>query len=388
MLSLSEFAAHSYHEKTEPRFEFAGGTYTVIGVGRYSIGAYIATASLADVSAEWLMAEVSGAAYGPGTRAMALILFYDSEGKKLQSDFLAGKDGRYTAHVKIPEGAVRVDFELIGCCFGGRVSFCEPRITEASPKAGRSFVVASAFIKREGSVEANMAEVLSLIDKAGADPDKPDLLCFTESVYDLAAGGNRYIPDDHPDVLRVREAAKKNGLYVLFTFHEDAEYRYNTAMMIDREGEVVGKYRKMQPTLGELRLGIAPGGDIPVFDLPFARIGVLICWDQYFYETSRALVKRGAEVILWPSRGYHEERMLTRARDNGVYCVSCHPLPERCCITDGMGWNILARGEGESGYVSARINTDERLVSEYKSFGLLGGNDKDIYLNEVRTDFY
>jgi predicted amidohydrolase len=261
-------------------------------------------------------------------------------------------------------------------------------VTEAEPPKQRSFTVVSAYFRREGTHEANMRAMLSLIDRAGAAEEKPCNVAFTEAAYDLAVKENRYISEDDPDVTRIREAAKRAGVYVLFPFHEIDTYRYNTAILIDPEGDTVAKYRKVQPTLGELRLGIVPGEELPVFDLPFARVGILICWDQYFQETARTLADKGAEVILWASRGYHEERMLTRARDNGVYIVSIHPLPERCCVAGPAEWKILARGEGEEGYAAYRIDPNARLVSEYKSFGKNGGNDKEIYLSELRREMY
>ena len=388
MLCLSELTPHSYHETTEPRFEAHDGRYTIYGTGEYAIGAYLASAPLSEPDGEWIAAGVDAVTEGESTRAMALVLFYNEKDEKLQSDFLTETAGHYEIAVKIPAGAVRVTLELICYTFGGSATFSGVSMRECAPKKDRSFIAAAAYFKREGSTEANMRAVLSLIDLAGAAEEKPDILCFTEGVHSVGVGHNVYIAPDHEDILRVREAAKRNAMYVLFPYHEVSPYRHNTAILIDPNGEIVGQYNKVQPTLGELRNGIVPGRDLPVFDLPFARVGILICWDQYFYETSRALVRKGAEVILWASRGYHDERMVTRARDNGVYYVCAHPFPDRCVIAGPAGWQVLARGEGEYGYVAHRIDPDERLVSEYKSFGKNGGNDKEIYLNELRSDFY
>ena len=390
MLQLTEFTERTYHENAIPCFTKSGNTYTVEAKGGYAFGAFSATTPLSAVSEQWLTATVGIHPFGKGTRAMALLLFFDAEGKKLQSDFLAAEGERYEVSVRIPEGAAEATLELLCYAFDGGATFTSPTLTEAAPPKERGFRVAAAYIKREGSTEANLRAVLDLIDRAGAEAEKPDMICFTESVYDLGVSPNCYIKESSEVVARVRDAARRNAMYVLFTFHEEGEdgYLYNTALLLSGTGETVGKYRKVQPTLGELKLGIAPGTELPVFDLPFAKVGVLICWDQYFYETSRALVRKGAEVILWPSRGYHEERMLTRARDNGVYYVSIHPLADRCCVADPAGWRILARGEGESGYVTYRIDLNDRKVSEYKSFGKNGGRDREIYLSELRSDFY
>ena len=389
MIHLTDFEERIYHEAAAPCFRKEGTVYTIEARGAYSIGGFLASSPLSAVDGEYLSASVGVTTTGEGTRAMALLLFFDAEERKLQSDFLSDRDGGYSACVKVPEGAVKVSLELIAYCFsaGGAV-FSSPLLTEAEPPKDRSFTVATAYFRREGTREANMQAMLALIDRAGAKEEKPCVVCFTECAYDLGVTGYHYMSEDDPEVTRIREAARRNSVYVLFTFHELDTYRYNAAILIDPEGKTVGKYRKVQPTLGELRLGIAPGEELPVFELPFAKVGILICWDQYFVETARALARKGAELILWPSRGYHEERMLTRARDTGVYLVSIHPIPERCCVAGPCEWRILARGEGEEGYAAYRIDPDARPVSEYKSFGKNGGNDKEIYLSEVRRELY
>ena len=389
MIHPTDFEERIYHDAAAPRFERGGECYAIRANGKYSIGCFLASAPLEDAAGCYLSASVGIATEGERTRAMALLLFFDAEERKLQSDILSECGGQYSARVKVPEGAVKVTLELIAYCFsaGGAV-FSSPLLTDAEPPKDRSFTVAAAYFKREGTRAANMQAMLALIDRAGANEEKPCVVCFTECAYDLGVTGYHYMSEDDPEITRIREAAVKAGVYVLFTFHELDTYRYNTAILIDPEGRTVGKYRKVQPTLGELRLGIVPGEELPVFDLPFAKVGVLICWDQYFVETARALARRGAEVILWPSRGYHEERMLTRARDTGVHIVSIHPIPERCCVAGPCEWRILARGEGEEGYAAYRIDPDARPVSEYKSFGKNGGNDKEIYLSEVRRELY
>ena len=389
MIHLADFEERIYHDAAAPCFKKEGNAYTVEARGAYSIGGFLASAPLEDAAGHYLSATVGVTTAGERTRALALLLFYDAAGNKLQSDVLSDCDGRHSTRVKVPEGATTVMLELIAYCFSeGSAVFSSPTLCEAEPPSDRSFTVVSAYFKREGTNEANMRAMLALIERAGASEEKPCIVCFTESAYDLGVKGNLYISEDDPDVARIREAARRAGVYVLFTFHELDTYRHNTAILIDPEGKTVGKYRKVQPTLGELRLGIAPGEDLPVFELPFAKVGILICWDQYFVETARTLARKGAEVILWPSRGYHEERMLTRARDTGVYLVSIHPLPERCCVAGPCEWRILARGEGEEGYAAYRIDPDARPVSEYKSFGKNGGNDKEIYLREVRRELY
>src|SRR5690606_28136658 len=102
----------------------------------------------------------------------------------------------------------------------------------------------------------------------------------------------------------------------------------NVALMIDRHGAIVGRYLKVHPTRREMSKGIVPGDDFPVFDLEFGRVGVCICHDLSFPESTRVLGLRGAEIIVWPTwwSGWGEELcyavIQSRAIDNGVWLVT------------------------------------------------------------------
>lgn len=102
---------------------------------------------------------------------------------------------------------------------------------------------------------------------------------------------------------RLRAAAKRNQLWLvpgsLFERREDRIY--NTAPVIDPQGQVVARYRKMFPFY-PYEQGVTPGAEFVVFDVPgIARVGVSICYDMWFPETTRTLAWLGAEVILHPT---------------------------------------------------------------------------------------
>jgi predicted amidohydrolase len=97
--------------------------------------------------------------------------------------------------------------------------------------------------------------------------------------------------------------AKKYGIWLLpgsiFEQHEDKIY--NTASVINPEGEVVTRYRKMFPFY-PYEVGVTAGTEYCVFDVPdVGRFGVSICYDMWFPETIRTLTVMGAEVILHPT---------------------------------------------------------------------------------------
>lgn len=98
-------------------------------------------------------------------------------------------------------------------------------------------------------------------------------------------------------------AAAKHGVWLLpgSVFERKDGLIYNTASVINPDGSVVARYRKMFPFY-PYEVGVTPGHEFCVFDVPdVARFGVSICYDMWFPETTRTLTVMGAEVILHPT---------------------------------------------------------------------------------------
>ena len=81
---------------------------------------------------------------------------------------------------------------------------------------------------------------------------------------------------------------------------------YNTSYYIDKNGEIKGKYRKMNLWLPE-RGQMTPGKDIAVFDTDYGKVGLIICWDLFFPEMFSKMVKEGVEIIYCPSYWLYED---------------------------------------------------------------------------------
>lgn len=121
--------------------------------------------------------------------------------------------------------------------------------------------------------------------------------------YDFAEA----VPDG-PTIKVMRSLAKELRLALIVPVYEiEAEgFYYNTAAVIDREGEYLGKYRKthiphLEPGFWE-KFYFRPGNlGYPVFDLGFCKIGVYTCYDRHFPEGARALGLNGAEIVFNPS---------------------------------------------------------------------------------------
>jgi len=115
-------------------------------------------------------------------------------------------------------------------------------------------------------------------------------------------------PEDGPTVSRMREVAREHGIVLIVPWYEEEQpgVYYNTACVIERDGTVLGKYRKTHiPHVGPCfweKFYFKPGNlGYPVWDTSAGRIGLIICYDRHFPEVARELGLKGAELVFNPS---------------------------------------------------------------------------------------
>ncbi|WP_271078777.1 N-carbamoylputrescine amidase [Aurantiacibacter sp. MUD61] len=111
---------------------------------------------------------------------------------------------------------------------------------------------------------------------------------------------------EHPSVVAMQKLAKSLGVAIPTSFFErDGHHYYNTLAMIGPDGEIMGTYRKSHIPDGpgyEEKFYFRPGNDgFKVWDVFGARIGIGICWDQWYPETARVLALKGAQVLFYPT---------------------------------------------------------------------------------------
>ena len=110
-----------------------------------------------------------------------------------------------------------------------------------------------------------------------------------------------------PEVSRIGEVAADCGITVAVGVNEKNSEAsdstlFNTLLYIGPDGSVAGKHRKLIPTGGErLVWGQATEGDLEVFDLPFGRVGGLLCWENYMPLARYTLIARGAQIHVAPT---------------------------------------------------------------------------------------
>ena len=111
---------------------------------------------------------------------------------------------------------------------------------------------------------------------------------------------------EHPSVLAMQKLAAEFRVAIPTSFFErDGHHYYNTMAMIGPDGAIMGTYRKSHIPDGpgyEEKFYFRPGNDgFKVWNLFGAKVGVGICWDQWYPETARCLALMGAEVLLYPT---------------------------------------------------------------------------------------
>ncbi len=124
--------------------------------------------------------------------------------------------------------------------------------------------------------------------------EAPDLLMRAEPA------GN------HPAIVRMQALAAELGVVIPVSFYERAgQARFNSVAIIDADGRNLGVYRKSHIPQGsgyQEKYYFSPGDTgFRVWDTRFGRIGVGICWDQWFPETARAMALMGAEMLFFPT---------------------------------------------------------------------------------------
>ena len=112
--------------------------------------------------------------------------------------------------------------------------------------------------------------------------------------------------ENHPTIERMVKLASELKVVLPISFFEKANRaHYNAIAVINANGEILGKYRKSHIPDGpgyQEKFYFNPGDTgFKVWDTAYAKIGIGICWDQWFPEVARIMALKGAEVLLYPT---------------------------------------------------------------------------------------
>jgi predicted amidohydrolase len=155
--------------------------------------------------------------------------------------------------------------------------------------------------------EKNLAKAERFIQDAVAQ--NAEIIVFPEDFVTGPLYGRTDLADaDQRYVKHFQGMAAKYGVDIVpgSIIERDGAALYNTTYYIDRAGEILGRYQKVNLWLTE-RSCISPGRDAMVCSTRFGKIGLAICWDLAFPELFRAMVAQSVEIVLCPSYWCYED---------------------------------------------------------------------------------
>ncbi len=237
---------------------------------------------------------------------------------------------------------------------------------------------------------ANLRRTLALAEKAARRG--ANIICTQElfrSQYFCQAEKHEYFrlaePIPGPSTRAFQALARKHGVVVIASLFERraSGLYHNTAVIIDADGSLVGRYRKMHipddPLYYE-KFYFTPGdAGFRAGDTRFGRIGVLICWDQWYPEAARLTALQGAEILFYPTAiGWHPgEKAEHGARQHGAWetIQRAHAVANGCYVAavnrigterpeggDGIEFWGQSFVAGTSGEILAKAGTDREEV--------------------------
>ncbi len=189
------------------------------------------------------------------------------------------------------------------------------------------------------------------------------------------------------DVAYWSSVARQNGIVLVTSLFEARApgLYHNTAVVFDRDGSVAGKYRKMHipddPGFYE-KFYFTPGdiGFEPI-DTSVGRLGVMVCWDQWYPEAARIMALKGAEMLIYPTaigwfdsdtdeeKQRQRESWITIQRShaiaNGIPVLSCNRVgfePDSSGALEGIHFWGSSFACGSQGEMLVQANTDTEMI--------------------------
>jgi predicted amidohydrolase len=213
-----------------------------------------------------------------------------------------------------------------------------------------------------GNVDSNIRAAIELMEGTKADLYVlPELFNagynFTENreVETLAER------TDGPTFQALHAFAERRSCHIAYGFAEKADGFYNSSSLIGPSG-LIGLYRKVH-LFDRETLFFKPGNlGFPVYDLPFGRVGMMICFDWIYPESARTLAIRGAQLIIHPSNlvlPYCPDAMITRCLENRVFAATADRVGRENRGTFDLQFIGTSEIVSPRGEVLARLGTSE-----------------------------
>ncbi len=231
-----------------------------------------------------------------------------------------------------------------------------------------------------GEAAANVEGALSLMESIQADLYVLPELFNTGYNFATPQEAERLAEDvSGPTYKAIAAFAARKKAFVVYGFAEKADSIYNSSALAGPSG-LAGLYRKVHLYNRET-LFFAPGNvGFPVFDLPFGKVGMMICFDWMFPEAARSLALKGAQLIAHPSNlvlPHCPAAMVTRCLENRVFAATA----DRVGREDRAGVDFTYIGKSEivspRGEILARLGENEAATA-VADVDLSQGSEKKI----------
>lgn len=230
-------------------------------------------------------------------------------------------------------------------------------------------VVSASYIRPERNlppkeaVEDNLANILKLLRAAAAE--EPDVVCLPEAAptRGLPPKDAVLVAEEIPGQVfeAVSSLAKEYSMYVVCPMIEkQGGLVYNSAVLIDRSGGLVGKYRKIHPTISEIESGITPGREQRPLKTDFGKIGFAICYDLNFEDVIKPLHAEDVKLVFFPTAYPGGLNLNAWALTYGTYIVSSRN-GEGSAIVDPLG-RTLVTSSAYSTIIAKTVNLDYEIL--------------------------
>lgn len=213
-----------------------------------------------------------------------------------------------------------------------------------------------------------------------------------------------YPADSHPAVLAMQKVAKETGTFIPTSiFERDGQRYFNSLVMIDDQGEVMGLYRKSHIPDGpgyEEKFYFRQGDTgFKVWETPYGTIGVGICWDQWYPECARAMLLMGADILFYPTaigsepeepsletKDLWQRAMVGHAVSNVAPIIAANRIGNECgqtfyghsFIADQRGNKVAELGSEAEGVITAEFDLSV-IRRNRASFGFFRDRRPDLY---------
>lgn len=231
-----------------------------------------------------------------------------------------------------------------------------------------------------GNSEANLNEALRIIDEAAALYQRIDVIVLPEYFYAYENRAHiKLYPEEVKEALSLR--ARRYNTYIVggtvLNRRNDKEKLYNTSLLFDRNGDVVGQYDKIHlfdvlDCSDEKKESFfcEHGNKLFIYDTDFGKIGIIICYDIRFPELARTLALKGVRFLMVPAAFFsprfdHWTNLISMtALQNSMYVVGVNLFGRlnedsvfcgRSLIADPWGVNI-ALASDKAGFIQAYVD--------------------------------